>query len=455
MGLVWLTPVLGSVLYMLLGVNRISRQVGAMRGHAPRDNADRAQTVRARTAQIPANILPGDAPPTLQAIARLVGTVTREPLVGGCSVEALLNGDEAYPAMIAGIDAATQSVALATYIFDRGEVGAAFVDALGRAVRRGVEVRVLIDGVGALYSRPPIVHELKHRGVPVARFLPPSLPVRHAYFNLRNHRKLLVVDGRLGFCGGMNIRDACVLARMPRGATQDIHFRVRGPIVGQLLDAFQFDWQFTTRERLDGAVWSAVSERVGSVAARGIPDGPDEDFETLVMAILGALASARESVRIVTPYFLPDPPVIAALRVAALRGVEVTIVIPEHGNLKLVEWAANAQARAGPLVGLPRPPVAPSVRPLEDVRGRRHLVLDWVGQLGSAQLAIELRVRRRVLLSGARRAVERHHRRQAGAEPPPDARRARFPSPVPSLARRRRLVGPAVSVNGGTLDVGG
>jgi cardiolipin synthase len=359
-GLVWLTPVLGSVLYMLLGVNRISRQVGAMRGHAPLDNADRAQTVRARTAQIPANILPGDAPPTLQAIARLVGTVTREPLVGGCSVEALLNGDEAYPAMIAGIDAATQSVALATYIFDRGEVGAAFVDALGRAVRRGVEVRVLIDGVGALYSRPPIVHELKHRGVPVARFLPPSLPVRHAYFNLRNHRKLLVVDGRLGFCGGMNIRDACVLARMPRGATQDIHFRVRGPIVGQLLDAFQFDWQFTTRERLDGAVWSAVSERVGSVAARGIPDGPDEDFETLVMAILGALASARESVRIVTPYFLPDPPVIAALRVAALRGVEVTIVIPEHGNLRLVEWAANAQLAQvlswGCRVHLSRPP---------------------------------------------------------------------------------------------------
>ncbi len=342
-GLVWLAPVLGSLLYMLLGVNRISRQVGAMRRHAPLDNEDRAQTVRARTAQVPADVLPGDAPWTLQAIARLVGTVTREPLVGGCSVEPLLNGDEAYPAMIAGIDAATQSVALATYIFDRGEVGAAFVDALGRAVRRGVEVRVLIDGVGALYSRPPIVHELKHHHVPVARFLPPTLPVRHAYFNLRNHRKLLVVDGRLGFCGGMNIRDACVLARMPRGATQDIHFRVRGPIVAQLLDAFRFDWQFTTRERLDGAAWTAASDRVGSVAARGIPDGPDEDFETLVMAILGALASARESVRIVTPYFLPDPPVIAALRVAALRGVDVTILIPEKGNLRLVEWAANAQ----------------------------------------------------------------------------------------------------------------
>ena len=102
-----------------------------------------------------------------------------------------------------------------------------------------------------------------------------------------------MVDGRLGFCGGMNIRDACVLARMPRGATQDIHFRVRGPVVAQPLDAFRFDWQFTTRERLDGVAWTAASDRVGSVAARGIPDGPDEDFETLVMAILGPRIRAR------------------------------------------------------------------------------------------------------------------------------------------------------------------
>lgn len=359
-GLVWLTPVVGSLLYLMLGVNRIARQVGVMRGHAPLDDEDRAQTVRTRTAQVPVTMLPSEAPPPMQAIARLVGTVTRQPLVTACSVEPLLNGDEAYPAMIAAIDAAARSVALATYIFDRGEAGAAFVDALGRAVRRGVEVRVLIDGVGSLYSRPPIVHELKSRGVPVARFLPPRIPIPHAYFNLRNHRKLLVVDGRIGFCGGMNIRDACVLARMPRGATQDIHFRVGGPIVGQLLDAFQFDWQFTTHERVDGPAWTTATDTTGSVAARGIADGPDEDFETLVMAILGALASARESVRVVTPYFLPDPPVIAALRVAALRGVQVTIVLPEHGNLRLVQWAANAQLAQvsswGCQVYLSRPP---------------------------------------------------------------------------------------------------
>jgi cardiolipin synthase len=187
------------------------------------------------------------------------------------------------------------------------------------------------------------VHDLRAHHVPVARFLPPAIPMPLPYVNLRNHRKLLVIDGRVGFCGGLNIRDSCVLASHPADGTQDIHFRVQGPVVGHLLSAFQFDWEFATRERLTGPPWAAAPGASGSLVARGIADGPDEDFETLLMTILGGLAEARRSVRIVTPYFLPDLTLIAALRVAALRGVQVDIVLPEHGNLRLVEWAANAQ----------------------------------------------------------------------------------------------------------------
>jgi cardiolipin synthase len=342
-GLVWLAPVLGSILYIVLGVNRISRRAGAMRGRVPLDAEDRAQMVRAGTAQVPSVVLGADSPAALNAIARLVGTVTRQPLSPGCAIDPLLNGDEAYPAMIAAIDAATQSVGMATYIFDRGVAGQMFVDALARAVARGVAVRVLIDGVGALYSHPPIVHDLRAHHIPVARFLPSVIPMPHPYFNLRNHRKLLVIDGRVGFCGGLNVRDACLLARHSPDATQDIHFRVRGPVVGQLLSAFRFDWEFATHEPLTGPAWTPDTDVAGSLVARGIADGPDEDFETLLMTILGGLAEARRSVRIVTPYFLPDAPLIAALRVAALRGVEVDILLPEHGNLRLVQWAATAQ----------------------------------------------------------------------------------------------------------------
>ena len=347
-GLVWLAPVVGSLLYLFFGVNRISRRAGRMRGRPllarTAHHGGGAASVGAGGAA-PAAPLPVAVPPSVHPIATLVGTVTGLPLALDCAIDPLVDGDCAYPAMLAAIEGATRSVALATYIFDRGVAGSQFVDALARAVERGVAVRVLIDGVGVRYSHPPITSELRARRVPVARFLPPLIPIPHSYFNLRNHRKLMVVDGTTGFCGGMNIRDACLLALHRSDATRDLHFRVRGPVVRQLLSAFAFDWHFTTRELLAGNAWwpAPGPAGAGTVAARGIPDGPDEDYETLLMTILGAIAQASRSIRIVTPYFLPDPPVIDALRVAALRGVRVEIVLPEHGNLRLVQWAATAQ----------------------------------------------------------------------------------------------------------------
>src|SRR5690606_13188999 len=125
------------------------------------------------------------------------------------------------------------TVGFGTYIFDRGAASAGFVDALAAAVERGVEVRVLIDGVGARYSRPTMLREMRERGIPVAEFLPSPFPFSHPYFHLRNHRKILVVDGCVGFTGGMNVRDACLLESEPPYPTRDVHFRVEGPVVRQ------------------------------------------------------------------------------------------------------------------------------------------------------------------------------------------------------------------------------
>ncbi|HTR79692.1 MAG TPA: phospholipase D-like domain-containing protein, partial [Gemmatimonadaceae bacterium] len=279
----------------------------------------------------------------LAPLATLVGTVTGASLTAGNAIDCLVNGDAAYPAMLEAIEHAERSVALATYIFDRGVVADRFLAVLEGAMRRGVEVRVLIDAVGARYSHPPIVGELRGRHVPVARFLPSVVPLVHPYFNLRNHRKLLIVDGAVGFCGGLNIRDACLLALHPPDPTADLHFRIRGPVVQQLMSAFAFDWQYTTGEPLDDARWFPSLGEAGAIAARGIADGPDETFDSLLLTFLGALAQAARTVRIVTPYFLPDPPVLDALRVAALRGVDVEIVLPERGNLRAVQWAQTAQ----------------------------------------------------------------------------------------------------------------
>jgi cardiolipin synthase len=184
---------------------------------------------------------------------------------------------------------------------------------------------------------------LRQHDVRVAAFLPPRIPLVQPYSQLRNHRKLLIVDGRIGFCGGLNIRDGCLLALQLPSATQDVHFRMRGPVIQQLAQAFAFDWAFTTRERLEGDRWCSEAEAAGDVVARGLPEGPDEDFETLMLVLLGALSEARHSIRLATPYFLPDLPLVDALRIAALRGVRVDIVLPQRGNLRMVEWAAMAQ----------------------------------------------------------------------------------------------------------------
>jgi cardiolipin synthase len=179
--------------------------------------------------------------------------------------------------------------------------------------------------------------------VRTALFLPRLSPVWLPFVNLRNHRKILVVDGRVGFTGGMNIRDTFMARDEGPTPSVDLHARVEGPVVAHLQSAFAEDWLFTTREDLDGPAFFPPAVAAGPVLCRGIPDGPDEDFETIRWVLLGVLAAARTRVRIVTPYFLPDPPLITALNVAAMRGVEVDVVLPARGNLPVVQWAQNAQ----------------------------------------------------------------------------------------------------------------
>ncbi|HSP81780.1 MAG TPA: phospholipase D-like domain-containing protein [Myxococcaceae bacterium] len=355
-GLVWLVPLVGVVLYLLLGINRIRRRARALPLRQEHGQFPPAPNALPCTPEVLEVIVPEAA--HLASQVRLVDAVVRHrPLLPGNQLVPLEAGADAYPAMLEAIAQARTSLSLCSYIFDNDEAGRRFVDALARAVERGVQVRVLIDALGLRYDWPPITGRLRRAGVRVARFLPTLMPARLPFMNLRNHRKLLVVDGRVGFTGGMNIREHFLPGH---GEAHDLHFRVEGPVVGQLQETFAEDWAFTTGERLHGETWFPRLQPVGRVLARGIPDGPDEDFETLRWTMLGALASARGSVRIVTPYFLPDSALVTALTVAAMRGVRVEVVLPERGNLPVVQWAATAQLwqvlRPGCRVFLTAPP---------------------------------------------------------------------------------------------------
>ncbi len=334
LGVIWLLPVLGPILYLALGFNRIRRRALSLGVH---------KTI---SRPIPDNL--GEPQPLgaehLQMLARVVGRVVAQPLTPGNQIQPLVNGDEAFPAMLAAIESARTSISLATYIFDNDPSGEQFVQALGRAVARGVTVRVLIDAAGARYSWPSIAHQLRHARVPFATFLPSSLlaPWRVATINLRNHRKILVVDGQTGFTGGINLRHGNVLADQPKHPVQDLHFRVAGPVVTRLQEAFANDWAFVTGETLADDRWFPELKECGNVIARVITDGPDADYDKLRWTLLAALAEAQTSVQILTPYFLPDNALITALNLAALRGVQVDIFLPARNNLPVVHWASRA-----------------------------------------------------------------------------------------------------------------
>ncbi|MCO5050752.1 MAG: cardiolipin synthase [Verrucomicrobiae bacterium] len=338
-GFIWFTPLIGAVAYFVFGVNRIKRRALSLRGDQERF-ANRSGCPGLQPTDLAALFQPEHQP--LAGLAETMANILPRSLLPGNRVQLLVNGDAAYPAMLEAIANAKESVTLATYIFDRDAAGLAFVKALGDAVRRGVQVRVLIDATGIRYSWPSILGALQQEKIPCARFLR-TFPLRRLLeMNLRNHRKLLVVDGQLGFTGGMNIRIGHWLSKQPKSPVCDLHFQLRGPVVSHLQEAFVEDWCFTTQEVLAGEKWFPCLERCGPIIARGITDGPDEDFEKLRWTILTALSVAKKSVRIATPYFLPEQTIVAALNLAALRGVQVDILLPSRCNLPLVQWASRA-----------------------------------------------------------------------------------------------------------------
>lgn len=329
-GIAWLSPFLGGLLYAIMGINRVKRRAQRLkRQHLPLAGAGATAAV---------------TQDSLTPLEYAVGRLTGLPSKPGNLVEMLHSGDEAYPRMLEEIGRAKTSVGLCSYIFRDDSAGEKFHEALIQAQQRGVKVRVLIDGIGGGYFWSGTYNRLRKAGVPVARFLHSYFPWRTPFVNLRNHRKLLVIDGRVAFTGGLNIGAENVVAGNPAHPVRDTHFRIEGPVVEQLTDAFADDWLFTTGEQLDDD-WFPRLETVGTVLARVVPSGPDEDMEQIEFVTLHAISCARESIRVVTPYFLPGEPLTMALGLAAMRGITVDILLPENSNHAILDWARRVPLR--------------------------------------------------------------------------------------------------------------
>jgi cardiolipin synthase len=364
-------PVAGPILYLFFGVNR-ARSRAQRFSMPPLRTGERGEPV-ARL-----HPLPEDLPSTFAELARSGRALSRHKLVAGNSVEPLFNGEAAFPAMLEAIRGARHHLCLTTYILDSDETGKLFCEALAAASARGVDVRVLVDGVGEWYSWPRPSRRLRSAGVRTARFLPPRLIPPTLSINLRNHHKILVVDDEVGFTGGMNISDRHRVQDPGESQpTADVHFRLRGPVVGQLALEFYRTWEFATGERVRYRPRVAAAQ--GEVACRTLTDGPDEDLDRMTMLLSAAIAGARRSIRIMTPYFLPPRELIGALQAAAVRGIDVHVVLPEKSNLRFVDWATRNMIWEMLFRG-----VRVSVQPPPFNHGKLFVVDDFYSLIGSA-----------------------------------------------------------------------
>ena len=363
----WLMPLAGALLYYWFGINRIERRARRELGAAPERDGRGAE---------PVPDVPG-LPLEVRELVRIGRLMAGLPLVPGNRVTPLHNGEQAYPDMLAAIARAQRSVWIETYIFDADDTGRQFAEALAAAQKRGVQVRVLLDGIGHLTWRTPASTMLRELGVPVAKFLPPRWwpPMLHA--NLRNHHKLMTVDGEAAWVGGMNISDRHWVTRA-REPVVDLHFRVEGPVVAQLESVFADVWRFAAGEKLG---CSEPAPARGTTSCRAITDGPNDAVDRLQLVLLAAIANAHQRICIMTPYFIPTRELSGALESAALRGVAIEIVLPQRSD----QWWADCATRRW-LTQLVGRSVHVSFRPGPFAHTKLFLMDDYYAQVGSANI---------------------------------------------------------------------
>lgn len=322
-------PLAGPILYLIFGINRVNS--AARRHYVTKLSKDSTDTI---TEPEGTDFRP----------LSMVGEMVVKKGLSSCDEVLMLeNGEEIYPAMLDAIANAEHYVLLCTYIFDHDDTGQQFIEALVAAKDRGLEVKVIVDGMGEWMSLRRIGTLLRRHRIEFARFNPITLIPPSLNINLRSHRKMLIIDNRYAFTGGSNIGDRHLAGRSDNvHRVMDVHFRLQGRIVDELEWAFRRDWHYCrgTRE-LRPYKHSNPNKKSAPVWSRLVLDGPNKSLDRLNDLMLGVISAARKRVWIMTPYFLPTQDLIGAIIAARLRGVDVQILLPGMNNIKPAHWASR------------------------------------------------------------------------------------------------------------------
>ncbi|MFA9479793.1 cardiolipin synthase [Phycisphaerales bacterium AB-hyl4] len=337
LSVIFFLPIVGMLVYLMIGVSYLGRRRARDRravagvGRLPEAMAE------AESYATMAELMPEQRNMIVQA-----EQISGNPILRGNKVELIDANDTLIDALVADIDAAKHHVHIVFYIFWADTVGVRVCDALKRAAKRGVACRVLADAAG---SRPLFRSAAASEMIDAGVELHPALPVtpwrrKLSRIDLRNHRKIAVVDGEVAYSGSHNIVEE-EYGHKRAGAWVDLSGRFTGPIVTQFQMVFLEDWAFDVGQRLEGDDLFPPIASVGEVAAQVVPTGPSHEAETFRRVLIAALNAARHRIVLTTPYLVPDEPTMLALSMAASRGAEVSVIVPAKSDHPIVSAAGR------------------------------------------------------------------------------------------------------------------
>lgn len=329
-------PVIGFVLYLILGRKMRKRRITAKKKKLndyiyPLDNVYCQQEI---------NI--SHITKAKEGLIQLICNNADFPLTLNNDVMVLTDGEQVFSAFLSAIESAKNHIHLETYILRNDNIGNQILSLLVKKCQQGVKVRIIYDGLGSRSLSSNLLKELKEAGIEIHAFFPVRFPLFHSRINYRNHRKILVVDGEIGFVGGLNIGDE-YLGRDPQiGYWRDTHLQIKGNAVYFLQRIFLQDWYFITHITLEDSdnLLFPNTKPYGDKVVQITASGPDTHWESIMQVFYYAIATAKKTIYMTSPYFVPNESILTALKTASLSGVEVKLLLPAKPDHKIVFWAA-------------------------------------------------------------------------------------------------------------------
>ncbi len=334
-----LLPVFGVVFYLVFGQEYRKQKLFSRKGIKSLGKIRSLSTKQLREIGQTHPILKGKMN-DYQNIVRLLLNNSDALLTTGNQLKILNNGKETFDAIFEAIKNARHHIHLEYYIFSDDKIGNRLKDLLIEKGNEGVEVRIIIDDVGSWGLKKKFITELKENGIEIYSFMEVRFPRLTSRVNFRNHRKILIVDGRIGFTGGINFADRYVEGLKKIGPWRDTHLQMKGDAVACLQVVFAADWFFVINENLGGSDYFPAFSEGDGPPVQISASGPDSDWESIGQAFFAAITRAKQKVYMVTPYLMPPPHIIQAIKIAALSHIDVRILIPEKSDARIPKWSS-------------------------------------------------------------------------------------------------------------------